>query len=135
MADINKCVLTGRLGADPELKQTTSGKAVCNFRIAVTRPKAKGAETAEVDWFEIVTWDGIAELSARHLSKGQKITVIGCLRTRTWADTKGGKHREVELHAEQVVFMSAKLPQANQFSAGNTSDNYEELASDDDLPY
>ncbi len=134
MADINKCVLMGRLGADPELKQTTNGKAVCNFRIAVTRPKAKGAESAEADWFEIVTWDGIAELSARHLSKGQKITVIGCLRTRTWTDTKGGKHREVELHAEQVVFMS-KPTQANQFSAGNTSDNYEELAPDDDLPF
>lgn len=134
MSDINKCVLTGRLGADPELKQTINGKAVCNFRVAVTRPKAKGAETAEADWFEIVTWDGIAELSARHLSKGQKITVIGCLRTRTWTDTKGGKHREVELHAEQVVFMS-KPPQVNQFSTGNTSDNYEELSPDDDLPF
>ncbi len=135
MADINKCVLTGWLGADPELKQTTGGKAVCNFRIAVSRPKAKGAETAEVDWFEVVTWDGIAELSAQHLSKGQKITVIGCLRTRTWTDTKGGKHREVELYAEQVVFMSAKPPQANQFSAGSASDSYEELAPDDDLPF
>ena len=135
MADINKCVLTGRLGADPELKQTTTRKAVCNFRIAVTRPKAKGAETAEADWFEVITWDGVAELSSQHLAKGQRVTVIGCLRTRTWTDIKGGKHREVELHAEQVVFMSAKPPQANQFPAGNASHNYEELSPDDDLPF
>lgn len=135
MADINKCVLTGRLGADPELKQTTSGKAFCKFPIAVMRPKAKGAESAEVDWFEVITWDGVAELSSQHLAKGQRVTVIGCLRTRSWTDKSGNKHREVELHAEQVVFMSAKPPQANQFPAGNASHNYEELAPDDDLPF
>ena len=133
MADINKSIFTGRIGNDPELKQTPDGKAVCNLRLAVTRPKAKGAETAETDWFDIVAWNGMAEACATHLTKGSFIVVTAAARTRTWKDSQGNKRFNIDFIADEIKFLSMKKQSAS--NALSSSHNLTELAQDEELPF
>lgn len=141
MADINRCIFTGRIGTDTELKTTPSGVSVCTFRLAVERPKAKDAEKAETDWLDIVTWRQQAEFVSRYLGKGRKVVVEGAARTRVWEDKDGKKHKAVEFHATQVVPADSR-PQSQN---GNTGANkgytpapmadFTEVGEDEDLPF
>lgn len=89
MADLNKCIFTGRIGNDIELKSTSSGVSTCSFRLAVERPKAKSAQEAETDWLDVVAWRSTAEFCSRYLSKGRKVVVECAVRTRKWNDRDG----------------------------------------------
>lgn len=132
MADINQSIFTGRIGNDPELKQTPGGKAVCNLRLAVTRPRAKGEETAETDWFDIVVWNGMAEACATHLTKGSFIVVTATARTRTWEDRQGNKRCNIDFVADEIKFFTKKK-QSNS-NALSSSESLNESAQDEELP-
>lgn len=139
MADINRCIFTGRIGTDTELKTTPSGVSVCTFRLAVERPKAKDAEKAETDWLDIVAWRQQAEFTNRYLGKGRKVVVECAARTRVWDDKEGKKHKVVEFHATQIIPADSR-PQS-QNDSGNTAytqqttEDFSEIGSDEDLPF
>ena len=133
MADINSCTFTGCLGNDPELKRTTDGRFVCRFRLAVTRPKAKGAEKAEVDWFDIVAWNGIAEACAKYLAKGSKVAIVATAHTRTWKDQNGSKRKNIDFVADEVRFFTLKNQNTPSYTV--SSQELEELATDEELPF
>lgn len=97
---INQVVLSGRLGRDPEMRYTTSGKAVVNFSIAVDR---RGKD-AGADWFTIQAWERLAELCGEYLTKGSKVTVVGRLQNREWEGKDGGKRTATEIVATDVDF-------------------------------
>lgn len=93
---MNLVALIGNAAADPELRHTTSGKAVCELRLAVSRP---GGDTA--DFFTIISWDRQAEVVAEYVQKGRKIAVEGRLQHSTW-DTDAGKRSKVEVVAHRI---------------------------------
>ncbi len=97
-----KTILCGNLGADPELRYTQSGKAVCNLRVAVT---TGGRDRERTEWFRVVAWEQLAELCDRYLQKGSRVFVEGALQSRTWTDRQGVERTSLELHARECLFL------------------------------
>lgn len=100
---MNKIILLGRLANDPESNNTTSGKFVCKFRLAVNRRKRD-----EVDFFPIVAWEKTGEFCNGYFAKGQQIAVVGRLQTRSYDDSDGKKKWVTEVVAEEVFFADGK---------------------------
>ena len=119
MANLNKVLLIGNVTADLELKQTTAGKSVCSFSIAVNRPFVSEDPNAQnVDFINIVTWGKQAEFVAAYFSKGDPIYVSGRLQVRSWTDNDGNKRYSCEVIADEVSFVRPK-PQSAPDSSGN----------------
>ena len=110
MAGVNKVILIGNLGRDPELRYTASGTAVANFTLATTeniRTKDGGREE-RTEWHRIVAWARTAELCAQYLSKGRSVYIDGRLQTREWEDKEGQKRRTTEIVANSVQFLGGR---------------------------
>src|SRR5437016_2983868 len=107
MSSLNKVMLIGRLGQDPELRFTPQGQAVTGLRLATNRTLAAGeGERREVtDWHDVVVWGKQAETVGAHSGKGDQIYVEGRLQTRSWEDQNGQKRYRTEVVAEQVGFL------------------------------
>lgn len=107
MSGINKVILIGNLGADPELRFTADGTAVANLRIATSRKwKNKRNETEEeTTWHSVTAWAKTAEICKEYLSKGRQVYIEGRLQNRTWTDKQGQKRYSTEVVAEQVHFL------------------------------
>ncbi|MCT4641629.1 MAG: single-stranded DNA-binding protein [Bacteriovoracaceae bacterium] len=117
---VNKVIILGRLGQDPELKYTPSGAAVCNFSLATSESwtdKNSGQKNERTEWHRIVVWGKLAELCNQYLSKGRQAFVEGKLQTRSWDDKDGNKRYTTEISATTVQFIGA-----NQ-STGSTMNN------------
>jgi single-strand DNA-binding protein len=114
-SSLNKVMLIGNLGADPEMRFTPSGNPVTSFRIAVNRVynSPEGERKEETEWFSIVTWNRLAETCNQYLTKGQKVYIEGRLRTRTWDGQDGQKHYRTEVIANQVIFLDKKAAAAS----------------------
>jgi single-strand DNA-binding protein len=107
---LNKVMVIGNLGADPEMRFTPSGNPVTSFRIAAGRVfnSPEGERKEETEWFNVVTWNKTAELCNQFLTKGRKVYVEGRLQTRSWDGQDGQKHYKVEVIASQVLFLDRK---------------------------
>ncbi len=101
---LNCVTLIGRLTADPELRQTTTGKDVCTFNIAVDRAYTKPGEQRQTDFIKIVAWGSDALFVSRYFSKGSMIAVIGSLQSNNFTDNKGNKRTSVEVKAAELSF-------------------------------
>lgn len=115
MASLNKVLLIGNLTGEPELKQTASGKSVCNFSVAVNRPMAKEGQK-DVDFINVVVWGKTAEFVASYFGKGDPMFIMGQMQNRDWTDDAGQKHYVTEVLADDVQFVKSK-------SDGSTSDS------------
>jgi single-strand DNA-binding protein len=137
---INNVTLMGRLVADPELKTTTSGKSVANFRIAVDRSYSKNGNK-EADFITIVCWEGTADFVSKYFSKGSMIALRGEIQTRNYEDSNGNKRTAFEVVAKEVSFCGGKNetnPSQNQAPttmSGPAPDDFEEIEVDEDLPF
>lgn len=107
---LNKAMLIGHLGRDPEVRYTASGKAVANFTLA-TSDKAGGEERTE--WHRIVCWDRLAETVGRYLTKGRQVFVEGRIQSRSWEDRDGNKRSTTEIVAYSVQFLGSASEQAD----------------------
>lgn len=107
MAGVNKVILIGNLGRDPELRTTQSGQAVANFTLATTEnwTDKSGEKVERTEWHRIVTWGRTAELCAQYLSKGRTAYIEGRLQTREWEDKDGTKRQTTEINANTVQFI------------------------------
>jgi single-strand DNA-binding protein len=106
---LNKVLLIGRLGADPEIRYTSDGTAVSNFNIATNRPIKRGDQwEEETDWHRIVAWRRLAEICGEYLKKGSNIFVEGQLRTRSWEDRDGNKRWTTEVIARDIMMLDSK---------------------------
>lgn len=112
---MNKITLIGRLTADPELRSTQNGTAVCTFALAVDRRFAREDGEREADFIPVVAWRGLAETCGKYLSKGKKAAVSGSLQTRKYEDRQGNKRTAFEVIAEEVEFLSWKSPGATGY--------------------
>lgn len=108
MAGVNKVILIGNLGADPEVRHLQNGAAVANFRIATSetyKDRQTGEKREQTEWHSIVAWRGLAEITERFLRKGSKVYVEGKLRTRKWQDKDGIERYTTEVHADEMTML------------------------------
>lgn len=128
---VNKVIILGRLGQDPELKYTPSGAAVCNFSLATSETwndKNTGQKQEKTEWHRVVVWGKLAELCNQYLSKGRQAFVEGKLQTRSWDDKNGQKRYTTEISATTVQFIGgastgASNGQYDQSSAPANNNN------------
>lgn len=152
---LNTAILMGRLTADPELKQTTSGLSVTNFSIAVDRKYQPQGQQKQTDFIDIVAWRNTADFVCRYFSKGSMIAIVGEIQTRTYQDQNGNNRKVTEIVANDVSFCGSKAESGSQGSAeaprksntntgatympsayfGNNNTNFEAIQDDDGLPF
>ena len=136
MASVNKVILIGNLGRDPELRYTPSGTAVANFTLATNEKwKSKNGEKQEhTEWHRIVAWGKLAEICGEYLHKGRQIYVEGTIRSRTYKDKEGVDRTSTEIRADNMI-MLGKGEGGSPVSDRSSSDNISEEYSDDDIPF
>lgn len=148
MASLNKVMLIGNLGKDPEVRYTPSGAVVANFSIATTekwKNKQNGQIEEKTEWHNIVVWGKQAENCKEYLSKGRPVYIEGKLQTRSWDDKDGNKRYTTEVLALTVQFLGGKSteggfsrPASGGTSQSQTSDNMDgppPFDPDDDIPF
>src|SRR5262245_36094788 len=116
---LNKVMIIGNLGRDPELRYTQRGTPVCNFTVAVNRPGRLDDTTGqrsedETEWFAVVAWDKLAETCSQYIGKGRKVYIEGRLQTRSWEGQDGQKRSRVEVLAQQMVMLDARQPSGDE---------------------
>src|SRR2546425_13011135 len=117
MAGLNKVMIIGNLGADPEMRYTADGTALTSFRVASSRNYSgrDGERHEETEWFSVVTWSKLAEQCSQFLQKGRKVYVEGRLQTRSWDGPDGQKRYKTEVVADKVLVLDdmdgATLPE------------------------
>jgi single-strand DNA-binding protein len=114
-ASLNKVMIIGNLGGEPEMRFTPNGNPVTTFRVATNRVynTPDGERKEETEWFSVVTWSRLAENCNRFLTKGQRIYVEGRLHNRTWDGTDGQKHSRIEIIANNVIFLDRRSATAS----------------------
>ena len=149
--NLNKVVLCGRMTADPELKQTANGTAVVSFTLAVNRrfqsKSADGTQAQQADFISVVAWRQTAEFISRYFRKGSALCITGSIQTRSWQDQQGQKRYATEVVADEAMFVDSKTDgTAGGYSADTynapayssspaSAPKFEELKTDDDLPF
>lgn len=120
---VNKVILLGRLGQDPELKYTPGGSAVCNFSMATTESwtDKQGQKQEKTEWHRVVVWGKLAELCNQYLAKGRQAFLEGRLQTRSWDDKDGNKRYTTEILASTVQFIGGPSANANQNAGADAS--------------
>ncbi|PLX75822.1 MAG: single-stranded DNA-binding protein [Desulfuromonas sp.] len=146
---INKVILVGNLGKDPELRYTSSGTAVVTFSLATSeRFKDRNGEQQEkTEWHNIVAWRNLAEICGKYLHKGKQVYLEGKIQTRSYDDRDGNKRYITEIVADQMQMLGSKNDQGDYGRAGNDFDQRQEpqrqepqvseppFNPDDDIPF
>ncbi|MCX7227785.1 MAG: single-stranded DNA-binding protein [Burkholderiales bacterium] len=111
MASVNKVIVVGNLGKDPETRYSPNGGAICNVRIATTRnwkDKATGEKKEETEWHSVVFYDRLAEIAGEYLKKGRSVYVEGRLKTRKWQDKEGQDRYTTEIIAAEMQLLGSR---------------------------
>ncbi len=145
---VNKVILVGNLGRDPELRYTTGGTAVANFTVATTESWTDkgGQKTEKTEWHRVVAWAKLAEISSEYLTKGKQVFIEGRLQTREWEDRNGVKKFTTEIVARDMVMLggtpgrdeargSSGGRDDNAYADGPPGDNDGDFNPDDDIPF
>lgn len=145
MANLNYAygIVAGRLTADPELKQTTSGISVCSFSVASNKRQKAGEEQKEANFIDVVAWRQTAEFVSRYFRKGSSIFVTGELETEMYTDRDGKKTKRTRINADRVQFVDSKSESDGQAAdnsyapsySGSQQPNFEPINDDSDLPF
>ena len=146
MSGINKVILVGRLGADPEMKTVGQGQTVTRLNVATSETwmGKDGQKQEKTEWHRITVWGKLAEICGKHLSKGRQVYVEGKLQTRSWEDQQGQKKYATEVVASTVQFLGASgertTTQGNQSS--NSNQDFQDFGpepsfdqSNDEIPF
>lgn len=107
---LNKVMVIGHVGRDPEMRYTPSGKPVTSFSVATSRSwtNSEGERRQETEWFNVVAWGNLAEICKQHIRKGQQVYVEGRLQTRSWEDHEGKKRFRTELVASEMILLGER---------------------------
>lgn len=123
---LNKVMVIGNLGRDPEMRFTPNGKSVSNFSLACHRSwqGSDGNIQNDTDWFNVVAWGNLAELVKERLQKGNLVYIEGRLQTRNWQDTQGHQRKSIEIIARDILLLSESQKEEN--FEGDAYEDYEE---------
>ena len=130
---LNKVMIIGHLGRDPEMRYTPSGRPVTTFSTAVSRTwnSSDGERHSETEWFKVVAWGNLAEICKKYLTKGQQVYIEGCLQTRKWEDKEGQKRTSVEVVANEMMMIGDRRDKSSS-QAEETTDAETPLQIDED---
>jgi single-strand DNA-binding protein len=137
---LNKVMVIGHLGRDPEMRYTPSGRPVTTFTVAVSRSwnTADGERRTETEWFNIVAWGNLAEICKQYLHKGQQVYIEGRLQTRRWEDNEGQKRTSVEVVANEMMMLGDRRDNSSQSQDQDSDEedkDSESLADEDEFPF
>lgn len=146
MASLNKVMLIGNLGKDPEVRYTTSGQAVATFNLATTdkyKNKQSGEWEEKTEWHRVTLWGKLAEIAGEYLAKGKTVYIEGRLQTRKWTDRDGNDRYTTEIVADRMQMLGGRSDGGSgggrRQEAGGVADttvSYDEPAfQDDDIPF
>lgn len=148
MAGVNKVILIGNLGADPEIRHLQNGASVANFRLATSetyKDKTTGERREQTEWHNIVAWRGLAEITEKYVRKGSKVYVEGKLRTRQWQDKDNNTRYTTEIVADEMTLLDRantdggaprqNAPAAERSVASSNAGPAGGSDADDDLPF
>lgn len=148
MSGVNKVILIGNLGADPEVRYLEGGTPVANLRIATSetyKDRTTGERKTITEWHSVVLWRGLAEIAEKYLKKGNQVYIEGKLRTRSWQDNDGNTRYTTEIVGDNMTMLgrrddsdSFQKPAANDVeSTPKQPDNdpFESAPEEDDLPF
>jgi len=146
MASVNKAILIGNLGRDPEVRYTPSGTAVANFSLATTEnwTNRDGEQQSRTEWHRIVAWGRLGEICGEYLSKGSQVYIEGSIQTNEWEDQEGNKRKTTEIRAWRMQMLGARA-QGEPLSNESFGPEPEEASSEpgtasgnpteDDIPF
>ncbi len=143
---VNKVILIGNLGKDPELRHLSNGTVVTTIPIATSesyKDKTSGEFKEITDWHNVVLWRNLAEIAGKYLKKGSKVYIEGKLRNRTWEDQEGKTRYATEVVADQMTMLdrakaedrATPIQEANPKPMGDVSDQLNKDSEEDDLPF
>jgi single-strand DNA-binding protein len=132
MAGINKVILVGNLGKDPEVRHLDNGVAVANFSLATTEnyKNKEGERVSQTEWHNIVLWRGLAEVAEKYLKKGANVYIEGKIKTRKWEDKEGVTRYNTEILGDNMTMLGGKSPSENKPEQTSQSEDPK-----DDLPF
>jgi single-strand DNA-binding protein len=132
MANLNKVMIIGNVGTDPEMRYTPNGNPVTSFRVATSRffTSSEGERKQETEWFTAVAWNKLAESCNHGLTKGKRVYVEGRLRTHSWEGQDGQKRSRTEIVAERVLFLDRQTT-----APLSEESKTEDVTTEDDLPF
>lgn len=144
MAGVNKVILIGNLGKDPEVRHLENGATVANFPLATTESykNKEGNKVEQTEWHNIVLWRGLAEIAEKYLRKGQSVYIEGKLKTRSWEDKDGNKRYTTEIIGDNMTMLGGRKDSTTETHT-ETTPTYKEAAvaevttagTADDLPF
>ncbi len=137
---LNKVMILGNLGRDPEMRYTPSGRPVTTFSVAVSRSwnTADGERHTETEWFNVVAWSKLAETCKQYLNKGKQVYIEGRLQTRRWEDKEGVKHSTVEVVAAEMIICGERRDANSHAPVGEEpviSEETEGRSGEDEFPF
>jgi len=141
MGSVNKVILIGNLGKDPELRTTPQGTSLARFSVATTTvwKDSSGAKQEKTEWHDVVAWERLAQICGEYLHKGKQVYIEGSLQTRSWEDQNGQKRYKTEIKANNVVMLGARDASRGAAAPGpgprEVSEVAEAPAYDDDVPF
>ncbi len=138
MANLNKVMIIGNIGTDPEMRFTPNGNPVTTFRMASSRifTTPEGERKQETEWFTVVTWNKLAESCNQFLTKGKRAYVEGRLRTRAWEGQDGQRRSRVEIVADRVLFLDRQPATVPLSDEAKVEDKVEDVVVEaEDLPF
>ena len=137
MAGVNKAILIGNLGADPEMRYTSSGTAVANFRIATTERwnSPSGEKEERTEWHRIVAFGRLGEICGEYLAKGKQVYIEGRLQTRNWEDRDGNQRTTTEIVATGMQMLGQAAGGNARFQEKDESSPQDESTKDQDIPF
>ena len=138
---VNKVILVGNTGKDPEIRHLDKGVAVASFSLATseTYKNKNGEKVSNTEWHNLVLWRGLAEFAEKYVKKGTQLYVEGKLRTRSWDDKEGNKRYTTEVVADVVQLLGRKTESDNNHSDVTTNESHDDVSipiqETDDLPF
>lgn len=140
MASVNKVILIGNLGRDPEVRYTAGGSAVANFTMATTERwnDPSGEKKERTEWHRIVVWGKQAEVAGEYLRKGRPVYVEGSLQTREWTDREGNKRYTTEIRAQRLQLLGGRTDDRQPVAASAAAEEIAEPGApfaEDDIPF
>ena len=138
MAGVNKVILLGNLGKDPEVRYLEGGTAVANFTLATSetyKDRTSGERKSITEWHNVVVWRGLAEIAEKYLKKGSQIYIEGKLRSRQWQDKDGNNRYTTEIVADTMQMVGKRDDNTSNESTPSSPDIENNNEVDDDLPF
>lgn len=141
---VNKVILVGNVGKDPEIRHLDKGVAVANFPLATTETylAKNGERVSTTEWHNIVVWRGLAEVAEKYVTKGRQLYIEGRIRTRSWDDKDGNKRYTTEIYGDVMQLLGKRDDNGAAASGSPASESYESISEpdlsqpeEDDLPF